>query len=133
MSSKEIAIETGLSPQTVDQYLARAASALGVSNRRDAARRFAELSDAERFNKSEFRPAAVANDTESGTILPSVQRDMPVSIRERIARLFPSVGGQKHDLNTSEVIQAVLRLSLLTTGAAAAIIGIVLWLNRLAV
>lgn len=38
MSSKEIAIETGLSPATVDTYLKGAMSRLGALNRREAAR-----------------------------------------------------------------------------------------------
>jgi hypothetical protein len=38
MSSKEIAIETGLSPQTVDTYLKQAIARLEVPSRREAAR-----------------------------------------------------------------------------------------------
>lgn len=38
MVSKEIAIETGLSPQTVDTYIKIAINRLGASDRRDAAR-----------------------------------------------------------------------------------------------
>lgn len=38
MSSKEIAQETGLAPQTVDTYVKAAMAKLGASNRRDAAR-----------------------------------------------------------------------------------------------
>src|SRR4051794_12030891 len=38
MSSKEIAIETGWAPQTVDTYIKAAMARLGASNRREAAR-----------------------------------------------------------------------------------------------
>jgi DNA-binding CsgD family transcriptional regulator len=38
MSSKEIAKETGLTPQTVDTYVKASISRLGASNRREAAR-----------------------------------------------------------------------------------------------
>jgi len=43
MSSKEIAIERGLTPRTVDQYITLAVQSLGASNRRDAARKLAQL------------------------------------------------------------------------------------------
>lgn len=131
-SSKEIAIETGLSPQTVDQYLARAASLLGVSNRRDAARRFADLSTDALFRKSELKTAAIANTNEMDTLNPSLIEETGRSIWDRIARLLPAIGGERHDLTAVEVVYAVLRLSLFTTGAVAAIIGIIFWLNRLA-
>lgn len=42
MTSKEIALRTGLSPQTVDTYLKAASAKLQVANRRDAARRLLE-------------------------------------------------------------------------------------------
>ena len=38
MSSKEIAKQTGLTPQTVDTYVKASMARLGASNRRDAAR-----------------------------------------------------------------------------------------------
>jgi hypothetical protein len=41
MSSKEIALETGLSPQTVDTYIKTAMGRLGTSSRREAARKLA--------------------------------------------------------------------------------------------
>ena len=45
MTSKEIALQTGLSPGTVDQYVNRAASLLGVSSRREAARMLIKLEE----------------------------------------------------------------------------------------
>jgi len=36
-SSKQIAVELGISPKTVDNYIAEAVTALGATNRRDAA------------------------------------------------------------------------------------------------
>lgn len=134
LSSKEIAQTTGLSPQTVDQYLSRAAVALGVSNRREAARRFAELeaqSGAETFRQSEFKSPPLAEPQESVTLaLPDDQKGAPRTIA-RFVKWLPPIGGRRHDLDRIGTVYAILKLSLVTMAAATAIIVCVIWLTRL--
>ncbi len=129
-SSKEIALETGLSYQTVDQYISRAAAVLGASNRREAARRFSEL-EAEQFRKPEFKADSVVLPAESRILSepignPGTRRD-----RKSLLRWIPGIGGTRHDLDPIQIIYTVLRISLLTMGSAGAIIATVFWLNRL--
>lgn len=52
LTSKEIARETGLTYQTVDQYLSRAALLIGAQNRREAARLFAQWRSSAELNSS---------------------------------------------------------------------------------
>lgn len=129
-SSKEIAQETGLSHQTVDQYISRAAGLLGANNRREAARILGELEKAQ-FSKSEFKPQDVA----AGENPPKMARpnghEDPRRPPSLLARWIPAIGGTRHDLNPAHVIQTILWVTLLTMGTAAAIIAIVFWLNRL--
>lgn len=47
-SSKQIAIELGISSKTVDNYLAEAMTILGASNRREAASKFVALNTPEK-------------------------------------------------------------------------------------
>lgn len=80
MSSKEIAIQRGLTPRTVDQYITLAVQSLGASNRRDAARKLAQL-EAELPLKREKPPlsrepaSAIAVDLDPQ--LSSVSDDFP--------------------------------------------------------
>lgn len=128
-SSKEIAQETGLTYQTVDQYLSRAAAVLGVSSRREAARRYREL-DQDAFKKAEFKPAAIAGAEISGTQGEpfGTSNSRP---RWKLPLSLPGIGGARHDLDPVKVIYAVLRVSLFTMGTAGAVIAVVFWLNRL--
>ncbi|MCH4150612.1 MAG: helix-turn-helix transcriptional regulator [Sphingobium sp.] len=132
LSSKEIAQQTKLSPQTVDQYLSKAAALLGASNRREAARLLLEWEDPA-FNKSEFKPNRLASAENS----PSMTEQVNVDGGQHggafwLARQLPPLGGKRHDLEPTEVLYAILRVSLFTMGAAGAIIAVVIWLNRLA-
>jgi DNA-binding CsgD family transcriptional regulator len=128
-SSKEIALETGLSHQTVDQYVSRAVAILGVANRREAARRLSEL-ETETFNKVEFKSEAVAASGKS-----SILNEPIGNSGERggwqPSKWIPGIGGSRHDLDRFQIFAAILRISLLTMGTAGAIIAIVFWLNRL--
>lgn len=130
-SSKEIAIETGLSPQTVDQYLSRAATILGASNRREAARIFAEWESGV-FSKSEFKSDGIASDHDIRSMGTNADIGGTTTGRFRLARLIPPLGGERHDLDFTGILYAVLRVSVFTMGAAGAIIAMVFWLNRLA-
>jgi DNA-binding CsgD family transcriptional regulator len=128
-TSKEIAQETGLSHQTVDQYLSRAAAVLGVSSRREAARRDREFNQGA-FKQSEFRSAAVATPEISGTQSGPIGTPDPKR-RWKLSLNVPGIGGTRHDLGPVQVLYAILRVSLFTMGAVGAIIAIVFWLNRL--
>ena len=128
-SSKEIAQETGLTYQTVDQYLSRAAAVLGASSRREAARRYSELQQGA-FKKPEFKPAVIAGSEISGTQSEPFGNPNPWR-RWKLPLNVPGIGGARHDLDPVKVIYAVLRVSLFTMGTAGAIIAIVFWLNRL--
>lgn len=130
MSSKEIAKDTGLSPQTVDQYLSRATSILKASNRRDAARRFIELGGSE-FRKSEFKTEAVAYPAKIHSIATASQPGGWQPAQKKLAWWLPPFGGDRHDLGPSETIFSILRVSLITAGAVAALIASGFWLNRL--
>lgn len=129
-SSKEIAKEIGLSPQTVDQYLSRAAATLGVSTRREAARLFSAL-ERDAFNKSEFKTDEVVVAEKS----PSMDGPSEAGGARRtwtwFAKRLPPIGGERHDLTPLQTVYAILRVSIFTMGTAGAIIAIVFWLNRL--
>jgi len=131
-SSKEIAQETGLSHHTVDQYISRAVVALGATNRREAARRLAEI-EASVFNKVEFKSVEVAA-TENSRILqgPSGGAGAQGSWKQ-LLKWIPGIGGARHDLSILQIFYAILRISLFTMGTVGAIIAIVFWLNRLMV
>jgi DNA-binding CsgD family transcriptional regulator len=129
-SSKEIAKDIGLSPQTVDQYLSKAANILHASNRRDAARRFVALGGLE-FRKSEFKPGGVADPRNLASLVPSTQQGGWSQAQKRLAWWLPPIGGDRHDLGPSETILTILRISIFTAGAVAALIASGFWLNRL--
>lgn len=62
-TSKELARKTALTPSTIDNQLSKAAKVLGVSNRREAARRYAVLmreavADQQEPRVTESRPGA---------------------------------------------------------------------------
>jgi DNA-binding CsgD family transcriptional regulator len=105
MSSKEIAIELGLSPQTVDSYLTRAIAALGASNRRDAARMLAQ---AEGSQKSGSRTEAVAEPIDR----PSEAGSVEAKGWRHWLRL-PPIGGVAHDLTARERTIEALRVAVL--------------------
>ena len=105
MSSKEIAIETGLSYQTVDTYLKKAIAALGASNRRDAARLFQELSLSQKLGSP------------SPTLVPGAGIGEPfataraASWADRIRP--PPLGGKVNRFSWSERTIAALRVAVI--------------------
>ncbi len=128
-SSKEIALETGLSPQTVDQYLSKAANILEVTNRREAARLYSEFENT--FNKSEFKPEAVVEPKKPGEMTVRSENEGSTLGTFLPLKWLPPIGGERHDLDATAVVYRMVRVSLFTTGAAGAIIAVVTWLNRL--
>lgn len=112
MSSKEIAQETGLSPQTVDTYLKIALARLGVTNRREAARRLVawELSQ-----KSGSPSQAVADQVASpDRLLRTGRSGWPAKLG------LPPVGGAFHDLKWARKTYLALRVAFISaTGLTA--------------
>ena len=104
MSSKEIALETRLSPQTVDTYVKQAMAKLGASNRREAAR---ILNEAEASQKSGSPPSPLAETPPAATVTGSTWR--------RLMRP-PPIGGTLHDLGWQDKTVEVMRVAVL--GAA---------------
>lgn len=113
MTSKEIAQQTGLAPQTVDTYLKIALARLEVSNRREAARRLVawELSQ-----KSGSPSEAVAGEPSSS--------DPPFQTGSKIwlALLgLPPVGGALHDLTWARKTYLALRVALISAAGLSAV------------
>jgi len=112
MSSKEIAQETGLAPQTVDTYLKIALARLEATNRREAARRLVawELSQ-----KSGSPPEPVAERAAAPD--PSLQ----TGANRWLATLgLPPVGGASHDLGWVHKTVLAVRVAVISaTGLTA--------------
>ncbi len=103
MSSKEIAHEVGLSPQTVDTYIKAAMAKLGAGNRRDAAR----LLEAHELSQQlGSPPGAIA--------MNAAPADQAVATGGggRLDWLLPPpVGGKSNDLSAAERTFAVLKVA----------------------
>jgi DNA-binding CsgD family transcriptional regulator len=115
MSSKEIARETGLRPQTVDTYLKAALSRLDAPNRREAARMLAAW-DLSQESGSPSHRIAVAG--------PGMDGSYPTGRGAvRRALRLPPVGGSINDLSwTQKTYQALL----VAVVAAAVVTGLAL-------
>ena len=116
MSSKEIAQETGLSPQTVDTYVKAAMARLGASNRREAARL---LALADLSQKSGSPTLAVAGSDRIA------QQQVVADRRWDGSTFLPPIGGLPNDLSPAARTYAVLRVAAV---AAATLIAIALLL-----
>ncbi|HEX7857679.1 MAG TPA: helix-turn-helix transcriptional regulator [Sphingobium sp.] len=130
MSSKEIALETGLSPQTIDQYLRRAAVTLGASNRREAARLLADL-EKEGFRKSELKPQDIAANQNPSDLSADITTQGATAWRSWPAKWLPPIGGERYDLDQAGKVYAVLRVSLFTVVTAGIVIATFAWLNSI--
>lgn len=113
LTSKEIALETGLSPQTVDTYLKSAMARLGAENRRDAARRMLESEVSQQLGSP------------SGAIAPNSAFGEPMrAASERGGRHFlapPPLGGSLNELTGLERTLAVLKVAALSAAALVAL------------
>lgn len=112
MSSKEIAKQTGLTPQTVDTYLKASLPRLGASNRREAARLFLAW---EAANAAGTPPAATSESVAES------DRSAPQA-RTRIFGL-PPLGGAVNDLGWAQKTVQALQVAVV---AAATIIALTL-------
>lgn len=115
LSSKEIAIELGLSPQTVDTYLKVAIGRLGAANRRDAARRFAALEESQKSG-SQSRPVA-----EPGSEPQSADTTGGGGAFAKV--LPPPIGGIVNTFGLADRSFAILRVSVV---GATVVIGLAL-------
>lgn len=115
MSSKEIAQQTGLAPQTVDTYLKAAMARLGATNRREAARM---LSNWEISQKSGSLMEPIAAHR-------SVAQQLVAANGQRWADWLspPRVGGSRNDLTAAGKTYAVLTVAAI---GAAGVIAIAL-------
>ena len=102
MSSKEIAIETGLSPSTVDTYLKAAMARLGASNRRDAARILHSWEQSQQLGS----PAAGVPDR------PAPGQLVDVAGGAWSAWIKPTpLGGIRNDLDSAQKTLAILKVA----------------------
>jgi len=139
LTSKEIARKTGLSPQTVDQYMSRAAARLGVTNRYKAADLLTATETAE-VNISELRTPEVAEDRPSdpsheppagnegdeGNAGEEGPKRFLFTIGELLKDLFqiPPVGGRRHALGGMQRTAVVIRIALTALVAVSALVAI---------
>ena len=130
MSSKEIALETGLSPRTVDQYVNRAASTLGASSRREAAR-ILNLLESSESKKLQLQSQGLADAAEVGSLAASGDNQSTRSNATGISRWLPPLGGKRHDLNASETIREVVKAALIAAIAFGSIVAAGAWLQTL--
>lgn len=120
MTSKEIAQQTGLSPQTVDTYLKQAMQRLNASTRRDAARKLEEHELSQNLGSPTQPIEASEND---GDALRTVGAKGWLS-RFRL----PPVGGRINRLSSVERVMAVLTVAVIS---AAIIFALTLFLAGL--
>lgn len=138
-TSKEIARRTGLTPQTIDQYMSKAASILGVSSRREAARILTEAFESP-FSISELRSPTVADTTNIASPNGSPDSDRftvpPVDdagasnrklgavglVRELVS--LPPVGGERHELDWVGKAAIVVRIAITAIVLVASLIAL---------
>lgn len=130
MTSKEIAIQTGLSPRTVDQYVNRAATSLGASNRREAARKLETLEN-QGLNKLQLQPESVVSPENHG-ISEDMERDGDGNRKNASPpRFLPPIGGRRHDLNATETIQQIIKVAIFAAVGFGSIVAAGAWLQSL--
>jgi hypothetical protein len=130
MSSKEIAQATGLSPRTVDQYVNKAALALGASSRREAARILASL-EAGESKKLQLQSQGLADLAETDSLGESGGNLTARTNASRIQRWLPPLGGKRHDLTASETLGEIVKAALMAAVAFASIVAAGAWLQSL--
>jgi DNA-binding CsgD family transcriptional regulator len=136
-TSKEIARQTGLTPQTVDQYMSRAVALLGAANRYQAAKWLADA-EAGPIKVSEFSPQGIAPDPFSTAPMTAPTSGLNVEQsanddgfeRPRntstLADLFklPPVGGKRHELDWVGRTAVVFRVAIAAIVAAAGLVAV---------
>lgn len=105
LTSKEIAIETGLMPQTVDTYIKSAMAKLGSASRRDAARLLAA--------SEEMLPQRLGSPSPSVVTGPSRKHVESIARRSKFlgTLALPPIGGAYNELSAAQRTYAVLRVA----------------------
>ena len=116
MSSKEIAKQTGLTPQTVDTYVKASLARLGASNRREAARTLVAWEAAHDASANGETVDQIADKT-------SGSADAPGASDGRGWFTLPPLGGGYQDLSWSQKTYQALQVAAV---AAATIVGVAL-------
>jgi len=119
-SSKEIAPVIGLSHNTVNIYLSRAASTLGATNRRDAARIFADFEGQCLYNRVIYNSPAVAEPSEPENV--AFQIEAPAEGPSRLG--LPPTWGSTDELGALGKFLGIGRAAVFLMIAATAIIVI---------
>ena len=116
-TSKEIALETELTPMTVDQYIHRAMLVLGAGSRREAARQFVKWESSQELRRFEFKPALLAEPQETANSSDTVRGSNWLA-----ALKLPPTGGKPNDLDSVTRLFAIFRIALVSTVVAISII-----------
>ncbi len=127
MNSKQIARTLGISEHTVDQRVRQALRVLDVTDRFQAAQRLARAEGAATYQPLIHQPEALAESP------PQPLSDDRAEPRHRRwpEEWFPSLGGNRHDLNRFEILMTIVRFAMVIAGGSAAVVAIGLWLMRL--
>jgi DNA-binding CsgD family transcriptional regulator len=130
MSSKEIALETGLSPRTVDQYVNRAAMTLGATSRREAARILTSV-ESDLSKKLQLQSQGLAVPVDGGRVSSSGSEQSVPESAPHISRWLPPLGGKRHDLKPSETLGEIVKAALIAAIAFGSIVAAGAWLQSL--
>jgi hypothetical protein len=103
MSSKEIAIETGLSPATVDTYVKAAMARLGAINRREAARILTSWEQSQQLGSP---PDSLPNHIPAGQLAPAADGGARFDWIKP-----PPLGGRRNDLDAGLKTLAILKVA----------------------
>lgn len=117
LTSKEIAQQTDLSHHTVDQYLHKAAIALGASNRREAARLLSRQEEGRALKDFELKPVGLVPAPDSGILTePAQSAERQRSDRTFLSRLlsFPPLGGRENDYSSVERTEAIIKIAVVS-------------------
>jgi len=123
-STKEIAIEIGLSHHTVDTYIKRSVATLGVSNRREAARLIIKY---EQSQKLGYQPERIELPAELSQPEVTPSHKVRRSTWKQIVDL-PAIGGKLDERTLSQKMVAILKISVVTTLAILIIVLAYHWM-----
>ena len=127
MNSKQIARVLGISEHTVDQRIRQSLRVLDVSDRFQAARMLSGVEAPASYQPLIHQSPTLADADDTA---PFDARRKSGFLRQ-LGHWFPSVGGNRHDLNRLEVIKTIVRFAAVIAGGSAAIVTIGLWLMQL--
>jgi len=130
MSSKEIALETGLSPGTVDQYLNRATLTLGASGRREAAR-ILDFSEFKESRKFQLQSQRLADFGKFGSIGRSGGEHSSRDALASFLKWVPPLGGIRDEPRAGETVREIAKAALIAAVAFGTLVASGAWLQSL--